>query len=409
MTESHAEAEDRPALLVLASTYPRWAGDVEPAFVHELSRRLTDDYAVTALVPRAPGAADREVLDGVEVIRYGYAPRPWETLASGGGGIVARLKARPLHYLLLPLFFLGQLRATYRLLRTRRFRVIHAHWLIPQGLIGLLACRLARCTPPLVCTSHGGDLYGLQGPPWRALKRWVLRRAAAVTVVSHAMQTPVQTLCPERPKPEVAPMGVDLRHRFVPPEASTAKERQHLLFVGRLVEKKGLDVLLDALARITAQGHYPDLRLTVAGGGPLEGALREQAEALGIAHRVTFKGMVPQDALVPLYQRAALFVAPFVVAADGDQEGLGLVLVEAAGCGCAIVTTDIPAVWDAIDESCATVVPPRDPHALAEALRRLLDDPEAVARMGQAGADGVRERFDWETVACRYRDILHNA
>ena len=75
----------RPVLLVLASTYPRWADDHEPGFVHELARRLTDRFRVLALVPHSPGSSTRETLDGVEVIRYRYAPGRLETLVNDGG------------------------------------------------------------------------------------------------------------------------------------------------------------------------------------------------------------------------------------------------------------------------------------------------------------------------------------
>src|SRR5690606_34159902 len=91
----------RPNLMVLASTYPRWAGDPEPSFVHELARRLTDRFNVTVLCPHAPGTASSEAMDGVQIIRYRYAPSAWETLVNDGG-IVANLRRTKWKALLLP-------------------------------------------------------------------------------------------------------------------------------------------------------------------------------------------------------------------------------------------------------------------------------------------------------------------
>ena len=129
----------RPTVLVLASTYPRWANDPEPAFVHEVCRRLVDRFEVIALVPDAPDADPDGLMDGVRVVRYRYAPRMLQTLVNNGG-IATNLKRSPWKWLLVPTFVLMQYLAGRRMMRERRIDVIHAHWLLPQGLV---AYRLA--------------------------------------------------------------------------------------------------------------------------------------------------------------------------------------------------------------------------------------------------------------------------
>ena len=106
-------AARRPVLLVLASTYPRWTGDPEPGFVHELSKRLADDFRVIVLGPHAPDAKPREMLEGVEVVRYRYAPERWETLVNDGG-IVTNLKLQRWKLLLVPGFVLMQAWCAWR-------------------------------------------------------------------------------------------------------------------------------------------------------------------------------------------------------------------------------------------------------------------------------------------------------
>ncbi|MGD8842897.1 MAG: glycosyltransferase, partial [Gammaproteobacteria bacterium] len=175
----------RPRLLVLASTYPRWAGDHEPGFVHELARRLLDRFEVLVLTSRAPGASEHEWLDGVEVFRYRYAPRRWETLVYGGG-IAMHLRNSPWKWLLVPGFILGQAVAVARITRRHRIALVHAHWLLPQGAVAWLLWRLQR-VPRYVVTSHGGDLYGFHGRLAQSLKRRVAQDAAAMTVVSTVM------------------------------------------------------------------------------------------------------------------------------------------------------------------------------------------------------------------------------
>ncbi|NUS60601.1 MAG: glycosyltransferase, partial [Lysobacter sp.] len=331
----------KPTVLVLASTYPRWENDVEPGFVHQLNKRLAERFNVIALVPHAAGAASGEV-DDVEVIRYRYAPAALETLVYGGG-IAANLRRSKWKYLLLPTFVGMQWLAVKRLLQTRSIDAIHAHWLIPQGVVA----RSVSSSVPYLVTSHGGDLFGLRGKLLERVKRWVARGSTAMTVVSSAMATEARRIGCEPPRLDILPMGVDLRERFVP-DPSIAREQDVLLAVGRLVPKKGFNFLIDALPAIARA--RPDVRLDIAGFGPEEDALRAQAERLGVAQHVRFLGAMPQDKLPALYRTASMLVAPFVRDDAGDQEGLPVVLMEAIGCGCPVVVGDVAGVDDLLGE-----------------------------------------------------------
>lgn len=393
----------RPTLLVLASTYPRWKGDPEPSFVHELSRRLAGRFRVIAVCPHAPGAATREVMDGVEVVRYRYAPERWETLVNDGG-IVANLRRSRWKLLLLPGFVLAQLWAAWRVCRREGVDVVHAHWLVPQGLVAVTLRMLGRGRPPFVVTSHGADLYALRGRAWDVVKRFVAGRASAVTVVSSAMKDQLAKLGVPGGKVMVQSMGVDLSERFTP-DPSVPRSSREILFVGRLVEKKGVRHLLDAMPAVLEE--IPDARLTIAGFGPEEAALREQVSRLGLDGSVRFLGAVRQADLPGLYRQAALFVAPFVEATGGDQEGLGLVLVEAIGCGCPVLVGRVPAVADVMGPGYEDlIVDPADTEAFAKRILVALNDPVRLQdRMGTLRRD-LATRFDWASVAARYGDLL---
>jgi len=399
---STAAAGKKPRLLVLASTYPRRKDDPEPGFVHELSRRLTTAFDVRAVGPHASGAEPFETMDGVDVVRYRYAPESLETLVNDGG-IVTNLKRQPWKWLLVPGFILGLLWTAWRQIRRWRPAVVHAHWLIPQGLVMALLSALSSRTPPYLVTSHGADLFALRAWPLPALKRFVAGRAAALTVVSRAMAHELQRLGVPHEKISVQPMGVDLQTRFTPDESVT-RSSSELLFVGRLVEKKGLRYLLEALPQIIDA--HPDAYLTIAGFGPEEAALRRQSKALGIEEHVNFLGAVPQERLPALYRRAAVFVAPFVEAAGGDREGLGLVTVEAIGCGCPLIVSDMPAVRDVVADPGRRAVP-ADSTDLARKIIRLLATPPVDRKLTD---DKLRERaikqFDWAHVAAGYAETL---
>lgn len=394
----------KPTLLVLASTYPRWRDDHEPAFVHELARRLAADFSVIALVPDAPGADADGEFDGVQVVRYRYAPRRWQTLVNDGG-IATNLRRSRWKWLLVPGFVLGQYLAARRLMRARRVDLIHAHWLIPQGVIARALSRAFRV--PYVVTSHGGDLFGFRGRAATAMKRRVAGDAAAMTVVSAAMRVECARLGFRPRRLDVIPMGVDLQERFAG-SGDTVREDDLLLFVGRLVPKKGLPHLLRALPAILAR--RPAATLVIAGFGPEEDALKAQARDLKIEASVRFLGPLPQHELPALYRRASVFVAPFVRDESGNQEGLPVVLMEAIGCGCPVVVGNVAGVEELLgDEAAAASVDPVDTGALANAVLDVLADPQRARARAAAVLARATDHVDWSRVAQRYARVLLDA
>lgn len=394
-----AERECRPVLLVLASTYPRWEGDPEPGFVHELAKRLTQRFHVIVLCPHANGAETHETMDGVEVIRYRYAPAALETLVNNGG-IVTNLRVSPWKLLLVPGFVMMQAWKAWRLCRLRRIDVVHAHWLVPQGLVATFLGK------PFLVTSHGADLYALRSSPFRTLKRFVLRKAHAATVVSSAMRHGVAELGVEASSVSVVPMGVDMTGRFSPGDSRDTCLSE-LLFVGRLVEKKGLRYLLDALPLVLCE--RPEVKLTIAGFGPDEEQLKAQVVELGLNSSVHFMGAVTQKELPSLYRRAALFVAPFIRAASGDQEGLPVALMEAVACGCPVIAGDVAGLKDIFgSDADECILDPRDTAAFAEAILRQLEDLERARERSLTMRSTLQEKLSWECVSARYSELLMN-
>ena len=241
---------DKPKLLVLTSTFPRFKQDNEPPFVYELSRRLADDFQITVLAPHAPGLKVCERMSDMRVIRYRYFFERYEKLAYESG-ILTKLKQSYLFYLLVPFFLCGQGIALWRLHRRFQFDVIHAHWILPQGWIAVWVARLFSSKPRIVITSHGGDLFGLQGGVLKAVMRSVIKSADALTVVSEVMRDfAINNLRVPADKIHVASMGVDTQHCFTPPIDDSRRDPNTLLFVGRLVEKKGVEYLLDAMPAV---------------------------------------------------------------------------------------------------------------------------------------------------------------
>lgn len=405
-------APARLRLLVTTTTLPRWEGDAEPRFVLDLAVSMQDRFDITILAPAAPGAAAEARLSGVRVLRYRYAPfAAWERLAAPGA-ILPNLRRSPALFLLVPLLLLGQFIALARWLRRERFDAVHCHWLVPQGAVYALLSMLRR-VPPALLTCHGGDAFALRGWLFRWIKRRTLGRVAAVTCVSGEIAEHLAAIAPERAAlMRQVPMGVDLA-RFSPdPRASEARRARRMagdaprvLFVGRLADKKGLPVLLDALRREapTRLG----LRLRIVGDGPLRESLEASASDLIGAGRVEFAGALPHERLPAEFAAADLFCAPFVVAPDGDREGMPTVLLEAAASGIAALVSDVGGCRDLIrDGETGWLVPPGDADRLAAALA----DAGAAPGEAERRAALARERvagYGWRVIAERHAGILH--
>lgn len=361
----------------------------------------TDEVYI--LAPHGPGAKESEMWDGMLVRRFRYAPVKFETLAYGGG-ILPGIRRHPWRVALIPMFMVALLISAIRLIRANNIGVLHAHWLFPPGLIAVL-CKMLMPSRNLrvVCTSHGGDLFGLRGAFWTGVLRWVASRSDELAVVSSAMLDTVRA-SRIRSKAVCMPMGVDARDRFYPLSKSERRNNE-LLFVGRLVDKKGVLHLVRAFKRLAKR--YPELQLTIVGSGPEKGRLVQEASCLGLLERISFEGRVPQEGLSNYYCRATVFVGPSVVTTHGDQEGLGLVFAEASACECPVVASDLDSIKDVvIDGETGLLFRAADEEDLAAKLKILLDSPAQREAMGSSGRVHILRKFDWREVAQRYAALL---
>ncbi len=310
-----------------------------------------------------------------------------------GGGMLANVRSQRWLWLVLPFYLLGLLLAAMGQVLGGRIQVVHAHWIVPQGLVAVLLKKLLLWRKlSVVLTAHGSDLRADMGGLGRRVLQWTMRQADALAVVSEDMRQLAIALGVPEGRVMVASMGVDMK-AFSPPLADSP--RKDLLYVGRLVEEKGVIYLLEAFSRLAPL--HPDLRLRIVGDGPLRPALEAMAQLLGIALRIEFLGArAPRD-IPGFFRKAAVFVMPSI------QEGLGLVAAEALACGCPVVAHDIAGVRDLVRAGeTGIMVMPRDVSALAAAIDGLLRDPVRAAQLAEAGRQHIVSQYSWQAVAARY-------
>lgn len=378
--------------LYVVTAYNRHPDDViTPWLVRTIDLLRQRGIDVEVLAPSYRGLGDA-VIEGVRVHRFRYAPRRWEDLTHDQTA-PDRIRNRPAYLALVPGYVAGGSIAAYQLGRSGRFDLVHVHWPLPHALFGLAARRAGEI--PLVCSFHGVELtWAREWPIFRPFLRWVLGRTDAVTSNSTYTRGLIQALHDREVR--VIPFGatVDMVESQAVKRSTSGVFK--LLFVGRLVERKGVAYLLEAVARLS---RTHDIRLEVVGDGPLRPALEERAARLGIADRVWFRGFLGSDELGGRYARCDTFVLPAVYDSKGDTEGLGVVLVEALSYGKPAIASAAGGIPDLIrDGVTGQLVPPGDVDALVEALRRYIENPELARRHAEAGRKHVRQEFSWEVI-----------
>jgi glycosyltransferase involved in cell wall biosynthesis len=379
-------------VLVLTHSYPRTPGDAPGAFLLHLARALKDqDVEVTVVAPSGDHLPSDEVLEGVPVHRFRYAPRRYQRLAYTGQ--MAEEVGRSLSAKFALLGFLGsEFASGTRIRRQVEPALVHAHWWFPAGLVGSWVSSLAGI--PLVTTMHGTDVrLAMSNGLARSLMRRILTHSRAVTTVSSWLASRVKAMVPEV-DPVVSPMPVatDL---FSP---GNGRPPDRLLFVGRLNAQKGIALLLDALAAMRVPAE-----LDVVGDGLDADALRAQVERLGISGRVRWHGALPQPRLVDFYRGATAVVIP------SRDEGFGLVAVEAQLCETPVVAFASGGLADTIEDGVTGFLTPAgDSEALAATLDSVLQSDQRHA-IGRAGRQFALARYAPDSVARRYRLLYESA
>ena len=296
-------------------------------------------------------------------------------------------------------YFVGWYRRYLRQLYERQpFDVLHCHGIYPPAY---LASLLGNALPaPIVVTSHGGDVYEqnvrLQKPAIVARCIEGLRSASALVAISRFTREGFTRLCPEAaPRIVDIPNGVHVASYAESVRGDAEFEPgSYAVFLGRLKYRKGVDVLLRALAILPETGK---VQLVILGDGEERPFLEILCDQLGLSERVRFLGTVTGPTKSKLLQNARFGVVP-----SRQWEAFGLIVLEGYASGLPMIATDMPGLADLIEpERTGLLVPPESPESLAAAMGRLFTDDFLVRRMSQT-ARRVVQQYDWRSIAQRH-------
>ncbi len=291
-------------------------------------------------------------------------------------------------------------------LMEEKFDVMHTHLPTPWSADwSLLACLAKK--KPLILTYHndivGSGIAGHLARLYNATALNLLLKRSARILVARPRHVSFR-LKPFMDKVEFVPVGVDIK-QFHPRQTKPEGDIFFLSVLDAFHSYKGLDVLLAALKGVKEQ--IPQVMLVVGGGGELLEHYRQKARELGLEGNVRFEGRISQERLLQIYNGCKLFVLPSLSA---EQEGFGIVPLEAMACGRPVVVTDIVGVAEDVGKTGAgMVIRQADEDALSRAMFSIIADEKRAARMGQAGRALVEDKYSWEKVALQVERIYREA
>ena len=386
-------------VLHLTTSFPSGPDDTAGPFVlrlFEAQERLGIQCRVLT-----PASTSPSIWPGIDkVCRFRYAPWSCQRLAQQPGGIPAALAGQPWLYGLLPPFLASMALSLIRL--ARQYDIIHAHW-SACGALAVLTQPIHR--RPIITTLRGSDVYkAKKSGPFSLLHRKSIQGSSFTVGVSQTMTAELRRQHPGlADKIRFVSDGVDDAFYALPVERHRLSLSSFkLLFVGSLIPRKGLDVLLKALAKIKAQSAWT---LTVAGDGPEKGNLRSLATDLGIAPGIRFLGNIPPTRIPKLMRDHYLFILP------SYWEGRPSVVHEAMAAAMPVLATDIDGTSELVQHGkTGWLVPPGDVNALSGALDDIIGGKRNLAAAGLAGRQWMQEqRLTWSETARNYRHLYAEA
>ena len=397
-------------ILVFTTTFPTFLEkDGTPPFVYELSKRLAQkgDLNIVVLTPFRRGAKIFEEREKLRIYRFKYG---FTSLCEGG--ILPNLKKNKFLFSQVPFLLFFAFANLARIVKKEKIDIIHAHWIIPQGFLAVLYKKIFRKKSlKIICTSHGGDIFGLQSSLMKKIKKWTLNNIDVLTVVSNAIKGEVKKLKVRENLPiEVIPMGVD--EKLFNPNKRNPKIKEKynikspfLLFVGRLVEKKGVKYLIDAMPEVIQK--YPETKLLIVGSGSLENELKNQVKNLNLEKNIIFTGAIPNNELPRYYATADIFIGPSIVAESGDAEGFGLVFAEALMSKTCVISSNLKTISDIVkNEITGLQVNVKNKEEFSNTMITLIGNKEKREKLAENGCNFVKNNFSWDIITDKYYKLL---
>jgi glycosyltransferase involved in cell wall biosynthesis len=384
-------------LLLVSTSFPQQPGDALSPFIWELCLHLSRlGWDITALVPHHKGLKDSEVWDGISIRRFRYLPERFEDIGYSGG-IIPNLKKKPWRLLKMPFYILAMYREALRIAIEEKVDLVSFQWLFPASFwLGQFA-RSSDC--PIILTGHGTDIRMASKGIFKIIADRAMKHAAALTVNSNYMKGLLsKNTMP--PIAEVIFVGSD-PDKFSPGDTRPSNSKT-ILYVGRLIKQKGIELLIEAFIDIKRE--IPDARLEIIGYGPELEHIVSIIKENNIESSVKITESVPHDSLPELYRTVRILTLPSLI-----PEGLGMTPVEAGLCGVPTVTFGKGGTSEIIINDKTGLVVESGRESLRDGLKKLLLNDLLTDQMGLNAREYLLQTITWQIVASKFDNLFGRA
>jgi len=383
-------------ILVLSSVYPRFDTDSEVPWLRISLRELKKNNCEPVILAPAYKGLKNHVIDGIPVYRFRYAPASLEFLTHDEGA-PSKISRNPfLQLLAIPYIISGSIKTLLLCLKLKP-NIIHVHWPFPHAFMAYFAAFFRKV--PVVLTFYSAELLLAKKKKWiKPILKIFIKKADLVIAISSFTGKTVKEIYDR--KMEFLPYGTTLGVRIAKP---SFQGKFNILFVGRHIERKGIEYLLKAAETLDSS----KFQVRIAGHGDLTEKLKRQAP-----EQAVFLGKLSKEDLEKEYQNASCFILPAIVDSRGDTEGLGVVLIEAAQYGLPVIASDVGGIPDVIiDRKTGLLVPEKNPEAIAKAIKELAENEELRNSLVLGANEHINQNFSWEKIIEKqiavYKSLLY--
>lgn len=390
---------DNIKVCIATTNFPRWKGDFRVPFIYEAARGVNKHgHQVRILTMHTPGASTREFFGDIEIFRARYLPENMEVLQKDASGIPEAWQRGFLPKLATIPFLLSFANLIGK--RARGSDIIHCNWSL-SGLAAYLS--MFRHKTPYVITVQGSDIFKTRHIPFvRTFIGLALKKAEHIIALSEDLKSATSGFGVPLEKITVIPNGVNIE-QF--PMGDKSERKTQIIFVGSLIERKGVNYLIEAMAIVKEK--HSNYQLLLIGEGRDRDNFEKLVTRLGLEKTVIFMGTQPQQRVSELMQESRLFVLPSI------EEGQGVVLVEALASGTPCVGSRVGGIPDVITPEVGRLVEPGDVKGLTEAINIYLEDDELWRKASQKARERVESTYDWFALAEKmigiYDQVLNEA
>ncbi len=396
-------------VLSLTTTYPESKNPTKGSFVHLLNKELVKNGCkVVAITPHIQNSPENEIMDEVIIKRFKYFPEKYENFEGGIAESTHRSKFQTFKASIMILFFIGtSLRECFR----EKPDVIHAHWAFPSSFVGYLLAKIFR--RKLFVTVYAAEFavlrqrFGILRP---LIKKIFGKSTKIFAITSFARKKAIEFGADPDKVVIIRPIPNYVKFLYSDEEKTELRKQisnenqKIILFVGRLIEHKGISYLIKSLDYLSEE----KIKLVIAGGGPQYQELVKLAKELKKENQIVFFKSPTDKKLGLLYQIADVLVLPSVDDSKGDTEGLGLVMIEAMKCGIPVISTDAGGAADVIEDGeNGLLAHQKDPNSLSQCIKKVIQDKQLEERVVK-GSQKIIEEYSPKTIAKQHLNAFLN-